>query len=218
MAMLQLINKDVLNKIKEELERYEVKLGDFLTKGTTSIIFLGKYRGKDVVVKVSRDDSPRKNLKKEAEILRHLRGREITGDLILYTTVGGREILVREYVPGEPVLLVTPSKKHILKIAGKTFVLDKLGIDHGQIQGGKHILLTSNDVYIIDFEKGSLTRKTRNLTSALSMLFIGNNSISKRVREKFDIDEEFIRELKLRLREYKEKKEIRGLFDLLSIL
>lgn len=56
--MLQLINKDVLNKIKEELERYEVKLGDFLTKGTTSIIFLGKYRGKDVVVKVSRDDSP----------------------------------------------------------------------------------------------------------------------------------------------------------------
>ena len=178
-----LISKKELERFKHFMHMRGIENLDVYSKGTTSLIFLGRLENKDVIIKLERRDAPRRNFQREVKILRFLEGKGITPHLIDYGTFENREFLVREFAKGEPILYAIPKKKHLLKILEKMYKLDTLGIDHGQIQGGKHIII-GNDVWVIDFEKASLKRKTKNLTSAMAMIFLNENSISRRVREK----------------------------------
>ncbi|RLF92167.1 serine/threonine protein kinase [Thermococci archaeon] len=215
--MLQEIIKDEIRKLKPILSEYGIELERFLAKGTTSYIFLGIFNNERVIIKYQRPDTPRKTLKREARILEILKGRNITGDLVSYMQLGGRELLIRKYVDGEPLIKALPKKRDILKIAGKAYTLDILGIDHGQIQGGKHIII-GDDVWIIDFEKASTERKPRNLTSAMAMLFLSNNVISRRISDEYRIMEDFRKMLRSALREYKVSKDIKKVMEVLSTL
>jgi len=214
--MEHLISQKELEKFKELLGKRGIKLEKFYSKGTTSLVFTGNAEGKKVIIKLERPDSPRKNFKREAEILKFLEGEEITPRLVDYGVFEGREFLVREFAEGEPLLYATPQKKHILEILEKTYKLDVLGVDHGQIQGGKHILI-GDAVWIIDFEKAGF-RKPKNVTSAMAMIFLNDNIISKRVREEFQLDQDFLNSLREALREYKTTKNIEKLRELLSAL
>lgn len=214
--MEHLISQEELEKFKEFLKKRGIKLEKFYSKGTTSIVFTGKAEKRKVIIKLERPDSPRKNFKREAEILRFLEGEGITPRLIDYGIFGKREFLVREFAEGEPLLYSTPQKKHILQILEKTHRLDILGIDHGQIQGGKHIII-NDTVWIIDFEKAGF-RKPKNVTSAMAMMFLNDNVVAKRVREKFHLDQHFLNSLREALREYKKTKNIEKIKELLSSL
>lgn len=214
--MEHLISQKELEKFKELLGKRGIKLEKFYSKGTTSLVFTGNAEGKKVIIKLERADSPRKNFKREAEILKFLEREEITPRLVDYGVFEGREFLVREFAEGEPLLYATPQKKHILEILEKTYKLDVLGVDHGQIQGGKHILI-GDAVWIIDFEKAGF-RKPKNVTSAMAMIFLNDNIIAKRVREKFNLDTRFLNALREALREYKTTKNIEKLRELLSAL
>ncbi|MDI3475141.1 MAG: putative serine/threonine protein kinase [Thermococcaceae archaeon] len=185
-------------------------------KGTTSIIFRGRLHEKEVIIKLQRPDSPRRNFSKEAEVIRRIAPFRVTPSLVDYGTFEGLEYLIREFADGEMLLHANIEKRHLFEIVEKTALLDRLGLDHGQIQGGKHIII-GDRVYIIDFEKAGW-RKPKNLTSAMAMLFLSDNAISKRVREKFGIDEAFIREMREKLKVYKRKRTLSGLFALLSRL
>ncbi|AFK22854.1 serine/threonine protein kinase [Pyrococcus sp. ST04] len=216
--MFQEIVKDEIRILNDKLSPFGVSVLEFLSKGTTSFIFLGEYEGKKVIVKFQRPDSPRKTLWREAEILKLLKDRGITGDIVLYTVIDNREVLVREYLEGTLLKDLKEIRKwHIIRIAGKTYALDKLGIDHGQIQGGKHILI-GRDVWIIDFEKASTQRRVKNLTSAIAMLFLAENIISRRVVTTFNISEDFKGLLKSALREYKKTGNPSKVFDILMLL
>jgi len=214
--MEHLISQKELEKFKELLGKRGIKLEKFYSKGTTSLVFTGNAEGKKVIIKLERPDSPRKNFKREAEILKFLEREEITPRLVDYGVFEGREFLVREFAEGEPLLYATPQKKHILQILEKTYRLDALGIDHGQIQGGKHIII-NDTVWIIDFEKAGF-RKPKNVTSAMAMMFLNDNIIAKRVREKFNLDTRFLNALREALREYKRTKNIEKIKELLSSL
>ncbi|MDN5320261.1 MAG: putative serine/threonine protein kinase [Thermococcaceae archaeon] len=214
--MEHLISQKELEKFKELLGKRGIKLEKFYSKGTTSLVFTGNAEGKKVIIKLERADSPRKNFKREAEILKFLEREEITPRLVDYGVFEGREFLVREFAEGEPLLYATPQKKHILEILEKTYKLDVLGVDHGQIQGGKHILI-GDAVWIIDFEKAGF-RKPKNVTSAMAMIFLNDNIIAKRVREKFNLDTRFLNALREALREYKRTKNIEKIKELLSSL
>lgn len=214
--MEHLISQKELEKFKELLGKRGIKLEKFYSKGTTSLVFTGNAEGKKVIIKLERPDSPRKNFKREAEILKFLGREEITPRLVDYGVFEGREFLVREFAEGEPLLYATPQKKHIVQILEKTYRLDALGIDHGQIQGGKHIII-DDTVWIIDFEKAGF-RKPKNVTSAMAMIFLNDNIIAKRVREKFNLDTRFLNALREALREYKTTKNIEKLRELLSAL
>lgn len=214
--MEHLISQKELEKFKELLGKRGIKLEKFYSKGTTSLVFTGNAEGKKAIIKLERPDSPRKNFKREAEILKFLEGEEITPRLVDYGVFEGREFLVREFAEGEPLLYATPQKKHIVQILEKTYRLDALGIDHGQIQGGKHIII-NDTVWIIDFEKAGF-RKPKNVTSAMAMIFLNDNIIAKRVREKFNLDTRFLNVLREALREYKRTKNIEKIKELLSSL
>lgn len=203
------------------IEKFQVEMGrrgigDVVpySKGTTSLVFLGKFGSKRVVIKLQRPDSPRENFEKEAEIIELVSPFGITPPILFRGSFGGLKYIVREFAEGEPILYAELEKKHIFEIALKTALLDRLGIDHGQIQGGKHIIV-GEGVYLIDFEKAGI-RKPRNLTSAMAMIFLGDNIIAKRVREKFSLDREFLRNLREELGNYKRTGRVSGILDLFS--
>ena len=186
------------------------------SKGTTSLVFLGEFGGKRVIVKLLRPDSPRSNLEREAAIVKILEPFKITPPLLFTGTFEGLPYIVREFAVGEPILHADLEKRHLFEIVEKTALLDRLGLDHGQIQGGKHIIIGER-VWIIDFEKANW-RKPKNLTSAMAMLFLNDNRISRRVREKFGIDDTFLEGMKRKLAEYKRTGKFSGILALLSRL
>ncbi len=203
-----------LSRFYRFLEGKEFENLSPFSKGTTSLIFRAKLREKEVIIKLARPDSPRRNLEREAKILRLLEGKDITPRFIEYGVFEGLEYIVREFAPGKPVLHADVEKWHLVEIVRKTALLDALRIDHGQIQGGKHIIL-GRDVWIIDFEKAGL-RKPKNLTSALAMLFLNDNSISKRIRSKFGLDKEFMAAMRSAAAEYKRDGNAGRILSLLS--
>jgi len=207
---------ELLEDFKGEMRRIGIRAIEPLSKGTSSVVLLGELSGKKVVVKLQRPDSPRRNLFKEAEITGAIEPFGITPPPIHTGIFRGLEYLVRDFVEGEPILRARVRRRHVFEITLKTATLDRLRIDHGQIQGGKHVII-GNGAWIIDFEKANW-RKPKNLTSAMSMLFLGKNAVSWRIRERFGVDRAFLEELRGELLNYKRGKGISGLLSLLSTL
>jgi putative serine/threonine protein kinase len=185
-------------------------------KGTTSLIFCARLDEKNVIIKLQRPDSPRQNFAREAEIIRAVEPFGITPPLVAYGVFEGLEYLVREFAEGEVIFHADLEKRHIFEIVEKTALLDRLGLDHGQIQGGKHVIVGER-VWLIDFEKSGW-RKPKNLTSAMAMVFLNDNHISRRVRKKFGVDRAFLGEMREEVRNYKRTGRLSGLLDLLSRL
>ncbi|WP_258083561.1 serine/threonine protein kinase [Thermococcus thermotolerans] len=186
------------------------------SKGTTSLIFRAMLDEKNVIIKLQRPDSPRQNFAREAKIVRTIEPFGVTPPLVRYGVFEGLEYLIREFAEGEIIFHADLEKRHLFEVVEKTALLDRLGLDHGQIQGGKHIIVGER-VYLIDFEKANW-RKPKNLTSAMAMIFLNDNYISRRVRAKFGIDGEFLDEMRNEVRAYKRTGRLSGLLRLLSRL
>ena len=79
----------------------ELKIGTIsvLGKGYVGIVVLGKLGRKKVAVKIRRNDSPRKNLKKEAQLLQITNRYGVGPKLIDYS----KNFLVIEYLEGEKI-------------------------------------------------------------------------------------------------------------------
>ncbi len=205
-----------LEGFMEHIESLGIKNLHPYSKGTTGLVFLGEFRGKRVVVKLQRPDSPRQNFAREAEIIRAIEPFGVTPPLVAYEEFEGLEYLIREFAKGEIILRADVEKRHIFEIVEKTALLDRLGLDHGQIQGGRHVIIGER-IWIIDFEKANW-RKPKNLTSAMAMLFLNDNLISKRIRRKLGVGEDFLSVLREELSKYKRTGRLSGLLSLLSDL
>lgn len=185
-------------------------------KGTTSLIFRARLGEKNVIVKLQRPDSPRQNFAREAGIIRAIEPFGVTPPLVAYGEFDGLEYIVREFAEGEAILKADLEKRHLFEIAEKTALLDRLGLDHGQIQGGKHVIIGER-VWLIDFEKANW-RKPKNLTSAMAMVFLSDNAVSRRVRRKFSVGEDFLEELREALKTYKRSGKLSVVLEVLSAL
>ncbi|WP_048203273.1 protein kinase domain-containing protein [Methanocaldococcus infernus] len=191
---LNLVDEKVLKEIEKK-----VKIIDVIGKGHRGIVFKGIYKGKLVAVKVMRKDSPKNTIRHEAEILKMLEEYKFSPKVYFYSDI----YLVMEYINGVELkkIINSLSKEEILKVVEQilkiSLRLDSLGIEHGEIQGGRHFLVAKDRVYIIDFDKSRVKRTTKNFTSAISLLF-GDNLIANRVKEALNLEEEdilFIRRL-----------------------
>lgn len=68
--------------------------------------------------------------------------------------------------------------RSILKdILEQCFLLDSIGLDHGELSNMDRHVMISDRAYIIDFESSSITRRVANVTSAASYLLFGRGSI-----------------------------------------
>ena len=79
--------------------KLEIGTISILGKGYVGIVVLGKIGRKKVAVKIRRNDSPRKNLKKEAELLKIINEYKIGPKLVTFS----KNFLVMEYLDGEKI-------------------------------------------------------------------------------------------------------------------
>ena len=79
----------------------ELQVGtiSILGKGYVGVVVLGKIGRKKVAVKIRRSDSPRKNLKKEAELLKITNRTNVGPKLVGFS----KNFLVMEYLDGQKI-------------------------------------------------------------------------------------------------------------------
>jgi putative serine/threonine protein kinase len=178
-------------RLESFLKKHKLKLERQLALGHSSFVFLVKRRGKKFALKLERADSTRKEmLKKEVLNLRKANSLGIGPKLYAYDSKN--RIVLMEFVEGMPLsewLFSNITRAQLLEFLKELFwqaiVMDKAGLDHGQLGGrGVNILVRNNKPVIIDFEKASQKRKAHNFAKLFAYLLINKNSkIALRVRE-----------------------------------
>ena len=189
-----ILNKEAINK----LENKGVEIIDVLGKGHRGVVLKGIYNNKEVAIKIPRTDSPKNTIENEGKILKFLEKYDIAPKVYDFE----EDYLIMEFIDGEELKSAVDKldKDILLKVVEDilkiTLKLDILGIEHKEIQGGRHFLITNKKTYIIDFDKAKEKKTTKNFTGAVALLF-GEGKIAKTIREKLNIgiDEiKFIRE------------------------
>jgi len=201
----------------------ELQVGtiSILGKGYVGVVVLGKIGRKKVAVKIRRNDSPRKNLEKEAELLKIVNKHKIGPKLI----ASSKNFLVMEYLDGEKVGdWVDGLKKNgnssqlkliIKKVLEDCYSLDRIGLDHGELSNlSKHVIVGKKTT-IIDFESSSIDRKVSNVTSATQAFCIGSG-ISKIIGRVYKIPKK--QKMITVLRRYKHEGTRDSFESLLSVL
>lgn len=184
-------NQNEKMRLQKFLSRKGLSLERLISKGHSSYVFLVRKGRKRFALKLERDDSGRKDmLFKEVSNLKKANSLGI-GPMLFCCDKKLRVILM-EYVEGVTFsdwLAKAPKKSELLYFIEELFyqatLLDKAGLDHGQLGGrGTNILVRDSKPVIIDFEKASQNRKPHNFSKLFAWLFIGGASpVSVKVRE-----------------------------------
>jgi len=201
--------------------KLEIGTISILGKGYVGIVVLGKIGRKKVAIKIRRNDSPRKNLKREAGLLKIINKHKIGPKLVAFS----KNFLVMEYLDGEKIGdWVDGLKKKgnssqlktvIKKILEDCYSLDRIGLDHGELSNlSKHVIV-GRKITILDFESSSIDRKVSNVTSATQALCIGSG-ISKIIGRVYKIPKK--QKMITVLRRYKQEGTRESFENLLSVL
>ena len=201
----------------------ELQIGtiSILGKGYVGIVVLGKLGRKKVAVKIRRNDSPRKNLKKEAQLLQITNRCGVGPKLIDFS----KNFLVMEYLEGEKIgkwIYNLKSKRNssqikivIKKVLEDCYKLDMIGLDHGELSRmPKHVII-GKKITIIDFESSSVERRVSNVTSATQAFFIGSG-ISKDIKHIWKVPNKT--KIISVLRRYKQNLSVESFESLLKVL
>jgi len=190
-------------EVKEFIFEGKTKIGNFniLGKGCVSLTIKTLFKGKVCVLKIRRVDANRSNLMLEANYLSLANSVNVGPKLFL----SSKNFIIMEYIDGINLpdwIKRVNSKKRlrevILNLLNQGYKLDSIGLDHGELSNpSKHVLVTDNLPFIIDFESASTKRRVKNVTSLTQYLFIGG-PISKKLRKFFNFKEkELINALKI---------------------
>lgn len=166
---------------------------EYVAKGWRSHVYRTVINGRDAALKVAEPAT----VEKEVAILMEANKAGVGAELIGVT----KHIVAMEYIKGERytdwVGGAAPEdvKNVVLELLRQVRELDKAGIEHGQLSmAEKHIIVKEEGPYIIDFEKGSLEKKPRNLTAILNFLLLNPNGYAARTtREKLNIGADKVR-------------------------
>ena len=172
-------------------------------------------------MKIRRSDSPRKNLKKEAELLKITNRTNVGPKLVGFS----KNFLVMEYLDGKKIgdWIASLKKKGsssqlktvIKKVLEDCYSLDRIGLDHGELSNITKHVIVGNKTTIIDFESSSMNRKVSNVTSATQALCIGSG-ISKIIGCIYKIPKK--QKMITVLRRYKQEETRESFESLLAVL
>ncbi len=179
-------------KRREELESLGIigieskgrtSIGEFkvLGKGYVGIVVSALKRNFGrVALKIRRVDADREDLNYESSMLKLANSVNVgpklysnTDNFIVMEFIEGLLIgdwLLKLELPEESFRV----KQVIIEILEQCYRLDMIGLDHGELSNArKHIIIDNFDKpTILDFETASTVRKTSNVTSICSFLFI----------------------------------------------
>ncbi|MDK2790470.1 MAG: putative serine/threonine protein kinase [Methanothermococcus sp.] len=197
--------------IVEKLVKNDITPVEVIGKGHRGIVLKGfseKYKDSNgnyiqLAIKIPRKDTPKNTIFHEGTVLEKTnkfnvgpKVYEFTNEYLLMEYVEG--ITLRDYIDRcnkeEILWIIEESLRQCLK-------LDLHSIDHTEIQGGKHIIISKHKIYIIDFDKARL-KNPHNFTSAMS-LFFGGGYISEKVKNILNMSEEEEKDLRKLAKLYK---------------
>ena len=160
----------------------EINSVSILGKGHNGLLVLAKKNNKKIAVKIRRIDSQRSTMYTESKFLKMANSINIGPKWI----ANSKNFIVMEYLSGELIKewLSTANDKEIDRMIKLILVdcynLDKLGVDHGELNNiSKHIIVNKKPT-IIDFEDASNIRRVSNVTSVTQCMYI-SSSISKKI-------------------------------------
>jgi putative serine/threonine protein kinase len=164
--------------------------GCVLGKGSEGLVLKVQDHCNNIkAAKIRRTDSSRLDIKNEFSLYQYVNDYDI-GPKVFHCT---RNILLMECLDGLPArnwFLTFNSdlnnlRQVIVNILNQCYTLDKIGIDHGQLNKlDNHVIISSDGskCTIVDFESASKNRKVNNVTSVLQgLLFRG--IISKQINK-----------------------------------
>ena len=180
---------------------------NILGKGCEGLVLkVETNENKVMAAKIKRTDSCRFSMKSEYDFYRFANIYEIGPKVYSCTD----NILLMDFLEGisvenwflETKLDSQMIKTVIIRILNQCFILDKMNLDHGQLNKlCNHIIIRPDDLKctIIDFESSSTIRKVSNLTSAFQGLFF-KGIISKKINSYINYENkkrEFLKLLKI---------------------
>ena len=180
-----------------ELEKLKIKSISFtgpttlgklaiLGKGYVGVVILAKKGNKQVALKIRRTDSPRKEMKNEAVLLKLVNSVNVGPKMF----VASKNFLVMEYLEGIPIRewidalkgtgSVKKLKSTIRTVLEDCYRLDQISFDHGELSNiTKHVIVGKTKSTLIDFESSSTKRRPSNVTSVTQAIFIGSGIAKK---------------------------------------
>lgn len=143
-----------------------------LAEGWRGVVYTGEWKGRKVSVKVAKNEQVVKAIQREADILERLKGMREFPQILFR----GEDFFVYEFIEGKPLgkLNLSPEEerrvlKRLLELA---YRLDSMGISRDEFANlYKNVLLDERgNVYVLDFERGKLSKRPSNLTQFLQLL------------------------------------------------
>ncbi len=189
---------------KERMKRIRSKLSDypefkFIGEGNRGAVY---KLDKSTVVKIEHDNI-KSRVENEFNLLKRLAKYKYFPKPIYYDKED--RFLVREYVDGIEIDKVELNWEIIKEIIEMCFILDKEGINQKELtRPFNHIFIDKNKVMMIDFERSSLSKNTKNVNQFVQFLI-----------KRYKIKEKKLIEL---LKKYKKNKTRKELDEILSFL
>jgi putative serine/threonine protein kinase len=158
-------------------------------KGCVGIVIKSKAESKVCALKIRRTDADRKTMDNEAHFHKMANAAGVGPSLEGHT----KNLIAMEFVTGQSiidwvVLLGNNNKKNnnnnkkatknkmctvARAILEQCFSLDVAGLDHGELSRlARHVIVSNDRPYIIDFESASTIRRTSNVTAAAQSIFL----------------------------------------------
>ncbi len=192
-----------------------------LGKGHASVVFLAETVYGLKAVKVRRTDSKRPSLEEEARLLSLASRHRLAPRPYAWS----KDFIVMDYLEGTlledldaQALGRGDAQVLLARLLGKAFVLDRIGIDHGELsRPHRHVILVRLEPFFIDFESASTARRPNNLTSLASALLVKPSSLSAGLRRAAGV-EAGMEEIVGALRRYKKNPGPQTLRSLLLLL
>jgi len=168
------------NNFLKNLENRGIKNVKYLTKGHRGLLFTGFYKNKKITIKTKNPKSAAiGRIENEAKWLKKLNHYKI-GPKLLFAE---KDFIVYRFLDGDFIInfVKKSSKNSIKKIIKNIFIqmfeLDKLKIDKEEMHHPlKHIIVSSNKPYLIDFERAHYSQKPKNVTQFCQFLMSANLS------------------------------------------
>ena len=180
---------------------------NILVKGCEGLVLKVENNKNEIMaVKIKRTDSCRNSMKNEFDFYNLANMYRIGPKVYSYTD----NVLLMDFLEGisiENWFLKTELDSNLIKtvvidILNQCFILDKINLDHGQLNRlCNHIIIRPDNLKcsIIDFESASTFRKVSNLSSAFQGLFF-RGIISKKINSYINYEnkiKEFLKLLKI---------------------
>ena len=186
----EFINNNILQNY---LKKNNYKYDSLLAYGSSSWIVIVIKNKQKFTIKLEKKKSTRKEMvKKELNNLK-IANKVGVGQKVIDYSIKGK-FLILEYIEGIPLNLwikkITEKdaeklRKCVFLCLKQAFLLDKLGLDHGQLTNSvSNIIIDKKGVpKIVDFEKSSINRKVHNLNMLFSLFFREENPISEKLKK-----------------------------------